>query len=181
MGFVKVTVGRRPGPILLITLGALAITGAAGWLAFSTWLANPGEVAVPQAMAGLPLTQKAVGPDAVAEVSRLHGKEFPLISGAMAAYGEGAVVLWVSGAPASPIAAEMVRAMTDKIAEASAGPARSPFTPLGGRQMNGRTVYELSGMGQRHFYFQSSNLVIWLAADDSIAESALDETLQFYP
>ncbi len=172
---------RRLGPILLAAFGAILIAGAAGWLAFSTWLANPGEVAVPQAMAGLPLTQKSVGPEAVAEVTQLHGKEFPLISGAMAMYGEGAAVLWVSGAPASPMAAEMVRAMTDKIADASTGSARSPFTPLGARQMNGRTVYELSGMGQRHFYFQSSNLVIWLAADDSIAENALDEALQFYP
>nr|MBI2903954.1 hypothetical protein [Chloroflexota bacterium] len=172
---------RRLGPIVLAAIGAILIVGAAGWLAFSTWLANPGAVAVPQAMAGLPLTQKSAGPEAVAEVSRLHSKEFPLISGAMATNGEGVVVLWVSGAPAGPMAAEMVRAMTDKIADASAGSARSPFTPLGERQMNGRAVYELSGMGQRHFYFQSGNLVIWLAADETIAENALDEALQFYP
>jgi hypothetical protein len=122
-----------------------------------------------------------VGPEAVAEVTRLHGKEFPLISGAMATYGEGVVLLWVSGAPASPMAAGMVRAMTDKIADASAGSARSPFTPVGRRQMDGRTVYELSGMGQRHFYFQSGSFVIWLAADDAIAEGAIKDVMEFYP
>jgi hypothetical protein len=47
--------------------------------------------------------------------------------------------------------------------------------------VNGRTLYELTGMGQRHYYFQSNNLVVWLAADDPIAETALAGALNFYP
>jgi hypothetical protein len=75
------------------------------------------------------------------------------------------------------MAAEMVREMTGKIAE-----GRSPFTPTGVRQAAaGRSVYELVGMGQRHFYFQSANLVVWLAADESIADKAVSEGLLFYP
>ncbi|MEK7277886.1 MAG: hypothetical protein AAB342_03630 [Chloroflexota bacterium] len=172
---------KRSGPVALVVAGALLLLGSAGYLLYARALANPGAAAVPEAIAGMPLSQKTVGVEAVAEVTRLHGKEFPLTSGAMAMYGQGAATLWVSGTAANPLAAGMVRAMTDKIADASAGSARSPFTPLGERQMSGRTVYELSGMGQRHFYFQSSNLVIWLAVDETIAENALDETLQFYP
>ena len=167
---------RRLGPILLIALGALLAVGAVGWLTFSQLLANPGAVTVPDSVAGVPLARNTVGVEAVAEVTRLHGKEFPLTSGAMAIYGNGAVTLWVSGAPADLMAAEMVRAMTDKIAE-----GRSPFTPMDVRQINGRAIYELAGMGQQHFYFQSGSLVIWLAADEAIAEKALEEAAAFYP
>ncbi len=162
----------------VIALGALLFLVSVGYWAYGVVLANPRPVAVPDSVAGMSLTQKTVGPEAVAEVTRLHGKEFPLTSGAMATYGgDGAVTLWVSGVPASPIAGEMVRAMTEKIAE-----GRSPFTPTGTHDMDGRTVYELVGMGQRHFYFQSGSLVIWLAAPagEGLAETALAEALKFY-
>ena len=59
--------------------------------------------------------------------------------------------------------------------------AESPFTPVGVRNISERTVHELTGMGQQHFYFQSASLVIWLAADEPIAETALAEALDFYP
>ena len=44
-----------------------------------------------------------------------------------------------------------------------------------------RTVYELVGMGQLHYYFRSGNLVIWLAANEQVAELALQDALDFYP
>ncbi len=167
---------KRSGPVALVIAGALLLLGSGGYLLYARALADPGAAAVPESIAGAPLSQKTVGIEAVAEVARLHGKEFPLMSGAMAMCGEGAAALWVSGTAASPLAAGMVRAMTDKIAQ-----GRSPFTPTGTRRLNGRAVYELDGLGQRHFYFQSGSLVIWLTADDSIAENALGEVLQFYP
>ena len=157
----------------------LAFLASLGYWTYGAAVANPAPVAVPDAVAGMPLAQKTVGPEAVAEVTRLHGKAFPLISGAMATYGgEGAVTLWVSGAPVSFIANEMVHAMTDKILK-----GRSPFTPTGTHDMDGRTVYELAGMGQRHYYFQAGRLVVWLAAPagEALAEKALGEMLQFYP
>ncbi len=166
---------RRRGPLLLIAFGVILLAGAAGWAAFAGALAKPGEVVVPEAIAGFRLTQKAVGMEAVAEVTRLHDEKFPLTSGAMAMYGSGEAALWVSGVPASPMAARMVQAMTDKIAE-----GRSPFTPTGMRRVNERAVYELAGMGQRHFYFQAGSLVVWLAADEWLADTAIDEVVKFY-
>jgi hypothetical protein len=69
---------RRLGPILLIILGALLAMGAVGWLTFSQLLANPGPAPVPDSVAGVPLARNTAGVEAVAEVTRLHGKEFPL-------------------------------------------------------------------------------------------------------
>jgi len=115
----------------------------------------------------------------VAEVTRLHGKAFPVSSGAAAMYSGHAgamVMLWVSGAPLAPMAARMVTEM-----EAAIAAGDSPFTPVGVRGIDGRSVYELSGLGQRHFYFRSAALVVWLGADETVAEAALAEALAFYP
>ncbi len=167
---------RRATSIALIILGALLVAGAAGLWLFPTVAAQPPSAeAVPDSIAGKPLSQKSVGAAAIAEVSRLHGKAFPLTAGAVAQYGGGAVTLWVAGAPSNAGAAELVQSMTDRIAEGSA-----PFTPQGMRQVSGRPVYVLTGMGQRHFYFQAGSLVIWLAADESLAEKALGEVSQYY-
>ena len=43
------------------------------------------------------------------------------------------------------------------------------------------STYALDGMGQKHFYFQSKNLIIWLAAEPSIADEALKQILEDYP
>ncbi len=167
---------RRYLPLALIGLGGLLLAGSALYWGFAVTLVNPAALDVPPELAGVELTSQASGVAAVAEIARLHGKDFPLTSGAMAVYGEGAATLWVSGVPAAPMAAEMVRVMRDKIAE-----GRSPFQPLETRELVDRTVYALAGMGQRHFYFQAGALVIWLAADEAVAEQALLETLLFYP
>ncbi len=167
---------KRLAPLLLISLGALLVLGSLGALLLSVRLGNAGAAPVPDALAGSPLSQLSTGEAAVAEVARLHGKDFPLTSGAMAVYGDGEAMLWVSGTLLRWTAAEMVRAMEEKIAL-----GRSPFTPTGTRDADGRTVYALTGMGQQHFYFQSGNLVVWLAADDPVADQALAQTLKFYP
>ncbi len=86
------------------------------------------------------------------------------------------VMLWVTGTPAQPLAAKMISDM-----EAAIEKAESPFTPLGVRNVSDRKVHELSGMGQQHFYFRSGALVVWLAADAAVAETALVEALDFYP
>jgi hypothetical protein len=36
-------------------------------------------------------------------------------------------------------------------------------------------------MGQKHYYFRSKNMVIWLAVDPSIAAEALEQILEVYP
>jgi hypothetical protein len=53
--------------------------------------------------------------------------------------------------------------------------------PIEERADGKRSIYVLDGMGQRHFYYQSDRLVIWLAADPEMAEQALDQVLEVYP
>ncbi len=164
---------QRRTAIALIGLGVLILIGSVVYLLVS---AQANTLALPQTLADLPLTNATYGPEAVTEINRLHGKEFPLTAGALGDYGADIATLWVSKFTSRAVAQQIVSAMRDKIAE-----GRSPFEPLGTRQVEARTIYELDGLGQKHFYFQSNDLVIWLAVDPAIASRALSQMLEVYP
>jgi hypothetical protein len=169
---------KRIGPAIVLTIGVLLIAGGLAYWQFVQAIERPSAAALPETLAGLPQVEARFGPDAVAVVSDLHGKQFPLSSGAYGMYGEHGrmAMLWVAGTPAKAMAARMVAEMEEAIAQGD-----SPFMPTGTREVNGRTLYELTGMGQQHYYFQSGSLVVWLAADEPVAAVALEEALQFYP
>jgi hypothetical protein len=71
------------------------------------------------------------------------------------------------------MAARQVEAMTDRIAE-----GRSPFTPIGTDEVEGITVYALTGMGQMHYYFRLDRRVVWLAVLPQLAEQSLEELIR---
>ena len=160
---------------LIITGMGIALT-AFGWLYYEQKITNPVPVSIPNSLASIPLTTQMTGKQASFDFSQLHGKQFPLISGAVGVYGNHQATLWVAGTLLKAMAAEMVTGMRDKIAE-----GRSPFTPTGEFSNNGRTIYSLEGMGQKHYYFQSGNLVIWLAIEANLAEPALQQLQEYYP
>lgn len=149
---------------------------AFGWLSYEQKVANPSPEAIPNSLAALPLMDQMTGRQAAFDFSQLHGRQIPLTSGAVGVYGDHQATFWVAGAPLKGMAARMVSTMRDKIAE-----GRSPFTPVAEISDNGRTIYALEGMGQKHYYFQSENLVIWLAVEADLAETAIQQLQEFYP
>lgn len=167
---------RRAFPVILGVLGLLLLAASAAWGLFSQAVANPAALALPRQIAGVGRTDYVTGPAAAREFENLHGKDFPITSGAVAIYGDNQITIWAAGAPLEPVAAQLVRSMHDRIAE-----GRSPFAEVGTLQDRGRAVYVLEGMGQKHYYFQSKNLVIWLAAEPAIADRSLQEILEAYP
>jgi hypothetical protein len=106
----------------------------------------------------------------------MHGKEFPVISGDIGYYRDGATALWIVGTSTDAVAAGIASSMQARIAEGD-----SPIIPIDEIQNGNRTVYVLDGMGQKHYYFQSNHLVIWLDAQPSIAEDAIQQILEVYP
>ncbi len=167
---------RRIVPIFLVGIGLALFFGAAGWVYFNNLVAHPAAVTLPERVAGLAMTEYKTGAQAAADFTNLHGRQFPIASGAIGIYGEDQITLWAAGAPVDFIATRMLDAMQEKIAEGN-----SPFTPLPELNDSSRTVYVLEGMGQKHFYFQSQNLIIWLAADPTIADQAIQQILEVYP
>ena len=91
-----------------------------------------------------------------------------LTAGALGHYGNDRATLWVSQFASRAAAGQIVEAMRDKIAA-----GRSPFEPIGMRQMGSRVIYELRGLNQQHFYFQANDRVIWLAVDQPLADQAI--------
>lgn len=167
---------KRILPISLIALGVALFLGALGWFYLNNLVSRPVVVLLPTRIAGLPLTDQLTGAQAAENFISLHDQKFPITSGAIGFYGGDQATLWAAGAPLNFMAAGMVNSMRDKIAEGT-----SPFTQTSEFKIGGRTIYELNGMGQRHFYFQSKNLIIWLAADPSIADTAIEQILEAYP
>lgn len=167
---------KRAVALLIIIVGALLIAVPAAWWLLTQWETESAKLNLPSQVAGLPLVEQRHGSEAIVEINRLHGLDFPLDGGAVGVYGEGGgAVLWVSETADQALASQLVEDMRAKIAE-----GRSPFRPLGERFAGERRVYELVGLGQRHFYFQAGELVVWLAAEESLAEAALGEALAFY-
>ncbi len=171
------SVRSRIFSFVLILVGGLIILGTLGYGYYNFLFNNPKPAPLPEAIAELPLQRHVFGVQAVDEINRMHSLEFPLSSGAVGNYGvNGEITLWVSGAPTNSMAARLTSDMEMRIAEGN-----SPFTPLGERDDGDRLIYELDGLGQKHYYFQSGKLLVWLAFDHRVAEETLDEILEFYP
>ncbi len=169
---------RKMIAIALVLLGAMLLSAMGGYFWLQNRMQNPSVPPVPSQIAGLQRTVLDTGAQAALEIGQLHGKGFPLTVAAVAIYqGEGNAQLWVAGAPWKWFSSRLFASMQERIASSTG----LPFHPQGERLVNGRRVQALEGLGQQHFYFQSGNLVIWLAVDPPLAERALDEILQFYP
>ena len=167
---------KRIVPLGLITLGILLSVGALSRLYLDSRASSLEIVELPDQLAGLQITESRRGAEAMAEFADLHGKRFQLSSGVIGMYGNRQITLWVAATDSMSLAAELTSAMQAKIAEGD-----SPFTPVDEIRKGNRTIYVLEGMGQRHFYFPSKNLVIWMAADQAVADDALQQTLEVYP
>lgn len=167
---------KRIIAIGLIVIGVWLVVGAIGWKFFDHPASQFSENTVPESIAGLRLTSSTTGAKAIEDVSSMHGEEFPIKFGEIGIYGNREITLWVAGAASNVIAAQMTEAMLEKIAQGN-----SPFTPTDEIQNKDRKVYILDGMGRRHYYFQSKNLVIWLAANPSVADAAIQQILEVYP
>ena len=165
---------KRIIPPVIIALGIVL-----SFSAFSLLLRGPAStsatVDLPDQLAGFRLTDSQQGTDAIAVITDLHGQEFPVDFGAVGIYGNRDVIVWIARATSESIAVEMTNAMQQKIAEGN-----SPFTPIDEIDSRNRKIYALEGMGQRHYYFQSQNLVIWLAANPAFADKALQQILEVY-
>ena len=166
---------KRIFPLALITLGILLSIGALSQLYLNNRVSSSAALDLPNQLAELRTTDAKSGDQAISEFTDLHGKSFPVIYGAVSIYGNREITLWVAGTTSDSIAKELTDAMQKRIAEGN-----SPFTPINEINQRNRKVYALEGMGQRHYYFQSQNLVIWLAADPALADEALQQILEVY-
>ena len=163
--------------LVLIGLGIFLVVLGLGYTFYMQQENNLGSSLLPKELVGLPLGEEITGPSAFAELSWMHGQDFQLNQAAVGKYGnEDQVIIYVAGTDTKSMAGRLITAMRDRIAAVG-----SPFEPIAEQEIDQRMVYELDGMGQRHFYFRSDQLIIWLAVDVRLAEDALRQVLILYP
>jgi len=163
--------------LILLGLGLFLLVLGLGYAFYLQREESVSPAPLPWELGGQPLSRAITGPTALTELSWMHGQEFQLNQGAVGSYGrDGEITIYVAGTPLKYMTGRLLTAMRDKIDEVN-----SPFSPIAEREIDQRMIYELEGMGQRHFYFRSDDLIVWLAVDNSYAEEALQEILIFYP
>ena len=168
---------KKSWALILIAVGFSIVLVGLAYAYYSQTLEQISPAPLPDQVAGFQLSRRILGRPAIDELAWMHGQEFPLTKGAVGNYGgENQITLYVAGTPMKFMAGRLLIAMRDRIAESN-----SPFTPIAERERKERTIYELDGLGQRHFYFRSDDLVVWLAADETQAEEALEQVIFFYP
>jgi hypothetical protein len=168
---------RKWFPLILISLGMLIVGLGLVYALYLRSMESIAPVPLPDELGGLPLRREVTGSSALVELSMLHSQGFPLNKGSAGSYGNhGEIRIWVAGTPIGFMAGGLMTAMKDAIERGD-----SPFSPLGELEIQGRTVYELEGMGQQHYCFRSGDLIVWVAVDDSLTEQVLKSVLEFYP
>ena len=167
---------KRTFPLLLILLGGALMAGAALFTWYNQGLAQPGGIPLPQSLAGESLLEQSAEGQAVQEINNLHGNAFIFRAAAVGVYGEQAnAVVWAAQTGLPWQAGDVLMDMHASIAESD-----SPFTPTGHTDVDGNTIYTLEGLGQLHYYWRSGSEVIWLSADEELAETALSECIAYF-
>jgi hypothetical protein len=113
---------------------------------------------------------------ALAQMRPLRESHIELRSGAFGVYGGGAASLWIAAARDTAAAQRLMDEVATRIARGD-----TPFGRDSLHTLAHRSVHELSGLGQRQFYFRSGRRVVWLSATRDHAAAALEEALRFYP
>ncbi len=177
----------RALPVSLVGVAVLALSAAWYVDVVGGRPADPSDVGVgtamtgstasallPRSLAGLRATDGVTGPEAVQQVSQLHGADFPIVSAEIATYegSGGTVTVWVARSADEAGAADMTGRMAERISEG--GSPFDPPRPLAGE----RGVWVTHGMGQVHYFFARGDAVWWLSADPGVAREALARVLE---
>ncbi|MGE5138536.1 MAG: hypothetical protein ACM3JD_03655 [Rudaea sp.] len=125
---------------------------------------------IPESIGSSPLKTSSTGKDALDEFSKLHGEGFDLVNGYRAEYdgAGGAATLYVGQAKDNAAADAMVKQMASKISEGNA-----MFTDLKELVISDRTIYQVSGQNQLHFFYAINDKIVWLATDRELAADGL--------
>lgn len=132
--------------------------------------------AVPSKLGNLDLASYIQGEEAKASINKLHQTStIPVKDAYVAQYYSGSLkaTLWLSIAYSESDNQRLLELMTTEINKGN-----NPFTKPKEKVMDSLTVYELSGLGQRHYYYAAGDKLAWLGVDPAIAEVALRDLIK---
>lgn len=155
---------------------ASCVTVAALFL-FLSGLTPLKQISTPKELAGLKLIKAARGKDAITQVNQLHGKSIPVKDALVATYqGPGAqALLWVGEVESEERAASFPQRMAAAIERGG-----TPFSDLKVMEIGDKKVYSAVGQGKNHYFYASSNKIIWVEAQGTQAAMALHKVFSLF-
>jgi hypothetical protein len=116
----------------------------------------------PRSLAGLTLAEVVTGPEAVSQMSRLHGKGVGIVDGYIAYYqgATGSAVLYVGEMGTVENAVALNQQMVDLIAEGN-----PIFTDLTTLTVEGMEVFAVRSGPETHYFWQVGELINWIGFD----------------
>lgn len=138
---------------VFLIIGFLAVLG------YSFWGTVLGRQEQQERLGDLKLVKKVEGAQALAQVSRLHGKEITLKSAFIAEYSSAdeRVTVWVSNAGSEAAAKDLISRMVRGIEDGN-----EMFSNLRRLTVSGLEVFQVAGSGGEHYFYISGDKVIWL-------------------
>lgn len=161
-----------------------------GFLSFM-WFSFGQNVLAPRAQSGVPkqwgemvLASSTGGSEALTQINKLHGTNIELVSAYIAEYAHSSpyhnvrATVWVGKAENPAAAAELVKRMQEAI-----GKGGTPFTNLQRLTLGGNEVFQVSGSGGEHFFYNSNKTegqVVWLTIQAPDAISIMEEAMDTF-
>ncbi len=142
---------------LVFGAGLLWAVGSGLWSA-----ANGSGGTAPPTFAGYRLAQTTSGPDAVAQMSKLHGKGVGLVDGYVAHYdgASGGAVVYVGATASEKDALQLLEQMERRI-----GAGNQYFADLKPVTVEGVRVLSVRNGQESHYFWQTGSKVIWIGFD----------------
>ncbi len=143
-----------------VVFAAALVAAVAGGL----WnAANAQQGIAPKQLGTYQLTgDPVVGAEAVAQMSRLHGKGVGVVDGYVAHYRgpSGGAMVYLGSTASEKDAIELLRQMEERI-----GAGNQYFTNLRQLTVEGVKVYTVRSGPETHYFWQAGKNVIWMGFD----------------
>ncbi len=113
----------------------------------------------PTQLNGLPRTSYVTGPEAVAEVSKLHGKDIRVASAEIAAYGSGKekVMIWVTVSASKSEAQALLGQMLARMEQSSA------FSKPELLSIKNKAYFSTTGNGSHNYFYLRGTRIYWVS------------------
>lgn len=131
---------------------------------------------LPQKLGGLNLVKIIQNKKATAIIHKMHGKKLNDSKNYIAIYGNNHSknILYVSVYENSEKAEKNIKSMAIKMAKGS-----SVFSPLTHHKKGDNVYLETEGMGLKHYFYRTDNILIWWQVESDKAEATLNDLLTF--
>lgn len=132
-----------------------------------------GAAAIPETLGGVSRTQLVTGPEAIRQISGMHGKGIVFSEGYIATYEGGgkSLTLWISVSPSEESGKSLFEQMDAKM------PQSKVFTNRQELDIKGEKVIKVLGMGQEHYYWLKGEKNYWVAVGGTDAIPVVEEVM----